>query len=608
MKKSAYLSLLILSIVLSASAQENNKINCITNDFRKGNCRADFASYLVENSADTNTILHFVMQVIPNLQTERTTVFFAGRTESPAAYHYSFLQTFQGLPVYQSQIKVNVSKQNKVFSVFDNSYHVSNWNEIDVTDFDYQKTAAYKEVLEKEFTAATKEESRKVIAFNEVNQQPEMVYQVTLQNMTGKQKEFLVAKDKLLFEHDANSYFNTDSLVTGMVFNPDPLTSAHVVYGGNYVDNNDATNASLDAQLQSKNFKANFNGSVFSLENQYIQLADLDNNGTLPVTVSSPVFNYDRSQTGFEDVNAFYHMNRIRDYVNALGFTSANALVKADPHGGTNDNSFFTTPNSLYFGTGGVDDAEDADVVVHEYTHFISFNANNVGGNNSNIGSERQSVDEGTCDYIAASYSKNIDTYNWSWVYNWDGHNPFWNGRNVVSTKKYPQDLTSSIYVGGSIYATALMAIYDEIGKSATDSLVLQNMYSYASNQSLADASYSLLQADTLLFQGKYFCPIFKHLYERGLVAFRANSCGVNGLEQIQETNFVSFVPSATSFQLKFENENEKFEVRIFDRVGNEVALTDKEYYQSNFLSDGLYLVNVKKGNASKTFKWMYTK
>jgi hypothetical protein len=59
---------------------------------------------------------------------------------------------------------------------------------------------------------------------------------------------------------------------------------------------------------------------------------------------------------------------------------------------------------------------------------------------------------------------------------------------------------------------------------------------------------------------------------------------------------------------LKFENENEKFEVRIFDRVGNEVALTDKEYYQSNFLSDGLYLVNVKKGNASKTFKWIYTK
>ena len=38
---------------------------------------------------------------------------------------------------------------------------------------------------------------------------------------------------------------------TGMVFDPDPLSVSGQTYGGNFSDNNDATNAELDAARSS---------------------------------------------------------------------------------------------------------------------------------------------------------------------------------------------------------------------------------------------------------------------------------------------------------------------------------------------------------------------
>ncbi|MEZ4916786.1 MAG: hypothetical protein R2836_07345 [Chitinophagales bacterium] len=49
--------------------------------------------------------------------------------------------------------------------------------------------------------------------------------------------------------------------------------------------------------------------------------------------------------------------------------------ISVDTHGNNGaDNSFFSpaTPLRLIFGEGGVDDAEDADVIIHEYGHAIS--------------------------------------------------------------------------------------------------------------------------------------------------------------------------------------------------------------------------------------------
>ena len=77
----------------------------------------------------------------------------------------------------------------------------------------------------------------------------------------------------------------------------------------------------------------------------------------------------------------YFHIDRTQAYIQSLGFTKnercpdqrpAPAIV-ADAF--APDNSFYSSNDrKLRFGSGGVDDAEDADVVIHEYGHSIQDN------------------------------------------------------------------------------------------------------------------------------------------------------------------------------------------------------------------------------------------
>jgi len=200
-----------------------------------------------------------------------------------------------------------------------------------------------------------------------------------------------------------------------------------------------------------------------------------------------------------------------------LGFQNITSFqLEVDPHGTTDDNSFFATTNPprIIFGVGGVDDAEDADVIVHEYGHAISYSVSP----NTNNGFERNALDEGFGDYLAASYSRHLSAFRWGEVYTWDGHNEFWPGRTAANNKFYPDDLGNNFYLGGEIWAAALMEAWPILGKENMDRLVVQMMYSTASNLSLRDAAQLLLQAESQLFNGQYQDDLFLILANRGLI------------------------------------------------------------------------------------------
>ncbi len=121
-----------------------------------------------------------------------------------------------------------------------------------------------------------------------------------------------------------------------------------------------------------------------------VQLRNLDGSGMLvgkwvrvesatgtPAYSPTNTFIYNRHDDQFEQVMAYFWINQAQEYLQSLGFGStlppANAQqmdVKIDQFGG--DNSYETDkPFRLRFGKGGVDDAEDAEVLVHEYGHAV---------------------------------------------------------------------------------------------------------------------------------------------------------------------------------------------------------------------------------------------
>ena len=96
-----------------------------------------------------------------------------------------------------------------------------------------------------------------------------------------------------------------------------------------------------------------------------------------PAYSPTNTFSYTRDADQFEQVMAYFWVDRAQEYLQSLGFGStlppANAEsqdVRIDQYGV--DNSFsWDKHDYLKFGKGGVDDAEDAEVIVHEYGHAV---------------------------------------------------------------------------------------------------------------------------------------------------------------------------------------------------------------------------------------------
>ena len=88
---------------------------------------------------------------------------------------------------------------------------------------------------------------------------------------------------------------------------------------------------------------------------------------------STPAFEFTRGNLYFEAVNVYYHIDTFLRYVNqTLGIKALpyqyTGGVQYDPHGesGDDNSSYSSSSGRLTFGQGGVDDAEDADVVIHD--------------------------------------------------------------------------------------------------------------------------------------------------------------------------------------------------------------------------------------------------
>jgi zinc metalloprotease ZmpB len=323
----------------------------------------------------------------------------------------------------------------------------------------------------------------------------------------------------------------------GYVFIPDPLSKEGVSYSAPYVDADDASNASLDAArtlVDLQDISTDTNG-MFVLVGPYIRITGENNAGTIvyspPAVTSSDQFQFNREQDGFEAVNAYFHLDLSQRYVQSLGITDRqNAPLAVNPQGLTRDESFFFPDrNMIVFGTGGVDDAEDAGVLWHEYGHAL-LEAAAPGLLDT---SEGVAFHEGWSDYWATSYTRSlaesgaVSGTDWTRVFDWDsGQGSIWPGRVLDHTGHYPEDICSddpnpgacSPHNDGRLWATALMEVYTELGRGVTDELNLRSHSSLSSPVTFRDAAQAIVQADLDYFSGLHISVLLDIFGNRGLL------------------------------------------------------------------------------------------
>lgn len=522
--------------------------------------------------------------------------------ESPFAFHYAYDQTYAGLPIYQHGIKATVSKQGQLVNVL-------NTLEAEVTasapEFRLEESQV-KTHFEREY--GTGMEGFEIKACYYVNG-TELVPAFEVHYPYGESmwEEVLDGRDLTQYRRrDLGSFhhqlFMADTNGTALVFNPDPLTTSGNTYGAtsDWQDNNDADNNSLNGERVRVTLQdIDYTGGIFRLVGPYVDLQDLESPTEPVVTTTDGVFDFTRSQSGFEDVMCYYHIDNYQRYLQSIGFNNLYASpLLVDPHGlSGQDNSHFVpsgTSSRLAFGEGCVDDAEDADVIVHEYGHALSFSA--APGTNS--GTERLGLDEGIGDYIAASYSRSLSFNLWKNTFTWDGHNTCWDGRSASDPTAYPPN-TFNIYVYGAIWASCLMEVFDQVGREASDRVFFQSLYSNYGSMTLTDAANVVLDAELLVYGGAN-ASIYQSVFcSRGILTGAACIVSRPDPNSLEPTWHLFPNPTSDQFTLQLEDyvPGTDYGYRVADLMGRVLVQGDltsgPESLEAGNWGAGVYLVEI---------------
>jgi hypothetical protein len=307
----------------------------------------------------------------------------------------------------------------------------------------------------------------------------------------------------------------------GSVFVPNPVQSLGDESLTDQKDSDAAVPAAAyhDAQL------TNLDGSGF-LHGDFASIISETGNAAYS---TSNTFRYTRHQDEFEQVMAYYWITESEKYIQTLGFGSRFRGVNNRPQNvrinqwGA-DNSFATDhpKNELRFGKGGVDDAEDAEVILHEYGHAIHFSQNF-----SFASEEAGAISEGFGDYWAAEMSSivtgrfalpNPDP---ACLADWDATSYTSSVphclRRVDEDLHYPADLSGEVHHDGQIWSRALWDIRNSLPDDEADTIILLGQFDFPGTTMTALANSTVAVAQ-LFYGASDAATVTAAFHARGII------------------------------------------------------------------------------------------
>ena len=506
--KNLFLAIIIFPFFVFAQ-KNNNQISDLKNALDQINLKQNIAIFnsdkIFFTDNDRDKIVHdYFKSKLSQIQQTNDDIKLFQSNESRVGYHYHYQQTYRSIPILGATFDVTIAFDGSIISSFNNLINSTTFSENNFVA-DLSNGEAIFIFSKNKIVPAYKKHTSYFEVIND-------------------------ADGNTIRQRDTRMYFsNDDTIVTGKVFLPDPLSSQGVIYGQNvtYQHFKDSDYALLNDQRKLISFPATFINDTFYLQNKYAKMVDLNIPSTPQVKSRQPLFDFTRKQDAFKDLMAFYHVYATQLYFQSIGFNNLkNYQIKIDAQSGYADNSFFNfiADSSLNLGIGGIPDAEDGDVPSHEYTHALSWFINST----SNMTDERRSIEEGMCDVIAAIRSKKYTIFNWRKLFNFDGPNPttqgvsgIWGGRNGNSLKTYNDFINPSDWYGNSeIWSSSILDISEQIGEDAAAILMLTSIYSMPYNVTMPQAATLFLQADSMLNAKAYDWKIYPIFIARKLGSF----------------------------------------------------------------------------------------
>jgi hypothetical protein len=241
---------------------------------------------------------------------------------------------------------------------------------------------------------------------------------------------------------------------------------------------------------------------------------------------SNPFFSFDngRADKRFEHVMVYSTIDSNQRYIQSLGLAPDinKRAIQVDPHGFEGQDLSRYAPDGtgkgyLTFGEGGVDDAEDTDVILHEYGHAIQDNQAPGKYVDLSCSTEAGAMAEGFGDYWQASNTRAVSIGNGfdpacyaEWDWRGDAKNKGTLCKRKVNSKKTYSDFKGiDCHDDGQIWSSALWAILTALGstenqRKVADQLILQSHFEVQKMEKMAhptfvDGGVALLNADVYL-------------------------------------------------------------------------------------------------------------
>jgi hypothetical protein len=313
------------------------------------------------------------------------------------------------------------------------------------------------------------------------------------------------------------------------VFWPDPITSSRNP-GLSW-----ATPATtLDQERKAvtlRNVNPPVNGT-YALSGTWVTSVDNEPPAFRPVT-SKTDFKFAAKDRAFLSVMAYHWLDMLIVYLRSFGIPTLNAAmtkpIRVDAQGlsGEDQSHFVPTAAQSYhiaFGEGGIPDASDPHVVVHEYGHAV----------HHFLGTDQGGYEEGFNDFMAAAWLDRFNPHKFqrAAVFPWD------NCAALNYAPKRRLDLKEKFsdsgfggydeYLQGDVLATALWDLFLSLGgsgkvssrKKAADTVIriyLEMLISAADLSPSDDLANGLLVADQALNSGANKPAIKNAFKARGL-------------------------------------------------------------------------------------------
>ncbi len=441
---------------------------------------------------------------------------FLRKTDSLGGCHVVFQQAFSELPVHNAFTSVHMDKNNRINKI-DVCYHPGLFVEMPVEGVSQEDAIRIAvDTLKGEQRLAKEVFAEQIIYPKQNRYHVAWEIGVPLINPIEDWHVFIDFKT-------GNILDIVEALLKasgrGRVFIPNPVVALK--------DRGLTAESEIPDRAYSTVVLKEIDGSGY-LRGKYVDTCNTPNRAKEP----DLSFNYKRQDPRFKEVMAYYHVDTAQRYIQSLGFTNlCNKTIKVNVHGDFVDNSFYNhDTKELTFGTWYIDDAEDADIILHEYCHAIL--DEQVPG----FGLTWNScpIAEGFGDFFAACFFAEInDGFNRECIGDWNGIGKIGDCVSRVDSKKhYPDDFLGldSCDRDGEIWSASLWNIYLQMGGAsrikakrlvARDSairLVIESNFNLNLNSRFEDAADAVIIADKNIYNGANEHLIREVFVRRGIL------------------------------------------------------------------------------------------